>query len=252
VSDAPPKNSESLDGIVRAAAAAESLLRRGAREPALILYEELVRGCAGPGLEDVGALIAPAKRLERARHALRNSLHDALKAELDWARGVFARMKRFVAAVVAIGALAYALVFLLRSPTEISKGAHWTVSSASNGGGMSGDLPQRRFFYSIPNFFFHTNAEREPWLWIDLGRERSVTTVRITNRLDCCRDRARDIIVELADGAGFFQRSRQHPKEDRDFREWDVDFPPTKARFVRIRGTRDESLHLADVRAFGS
>jgi hypothetical protein len=72
------------------------------------------------------------------------------------------------------------------------------------------------------------------------------------NRLDCCRDRARDIVVELGADASTFQDAHQHPEGDVDFRQWEVRFPPTKARFVRIRGTRDECLHLADVRVFGS
>jgi hypothetical protein len=251
VSDAPPKNSESLHAIVRAAAAAESLLRRGASEPALILYEELARTCAGPCPDDLGMLVAPADRLERARRTLRNSLCDALQAELDWARGVFGLLNRLFAATVAIGVLAWAFV-LLRSPTEISIGAHWTASSASNGPAISGELPRRRLFYSTPNYFFHTNAEHEPWIWIDLGRERVVTSVKITNRLDCCRDRARDLVVDLGTQTSDFRHAQTHPKGDPDFHEWEVRYPPTKARFVRIRGTRNESFHLADVRVFGS
>jgi hypothetical protein len=251
VSDAPPKNSGSVQALLSGAVAAESLVRRGATEPALILYEELVRASGGSGADELGTLLAPTERLERARRTLRSVLHDELKSELEWARNVRVQVKRLVVAVAAFGVLLLAPLLML-SPTEVSKGAHWTASSAYDRGPTSGELPQRRLFYSAPMYFFHTLAEHEPWLQIDLARERVVSSVRITNRLDCCRERARDIVVELGIDAGTFSHSRRHPKEDKDFREWDVRFPPTRARFVRIRGTRDESLHLADVRIFGS
>ena len=35
----------------------------------------------------------------------------------------------------------------------------------------------------------HTNAEKNPWWRVDLLEERTVTSVRITNRGDCCWDR---------------------------------------------------------------
>jgi hypothetical protein len=239
-----------VDEILRAATAAESLLRRGASEPALILYEELARARTRPCPEVVETSVAPAERLQHARSALRSLLHAELKGELAWARRVRVQVEWVISAIAVVGALAYAVALWL-SPTEVSKGAHWTASSASNGPAISGELPRNRLFYSPPNFFFHTMAEHQPWVSIDLGRERVVSSVKITNRLDCCRERAREIIVDLGSDSNVRRRSLQHPKNETDFREWDVRFPPTKARFVRIRGTHDESFHLADVRIFG-
>jgi len=32
----------------------------------------------------------------------------------------------------------------------------------------------------------HTNADNEPYWWVDLGKEHSVSTVLLQNRADCC------------------------------------------------------------------
>ncbi len=226
-------------------------MRHGAREPALLLYEELARACAGPCRDGVAVPRGSKERLECARETISWWLRHELASELEWARCVLARLRRLASLAAACVAVAVAAA-LARAPSEISKGAHWTASSAFSGNPSSGELPRRRLFYATPNYFFHTNADREPWIVIDLGRARVVSSVEIRNRLDCCRERAREIAVELGQGGTAYRRVAQHAKGDTTFRDWEVRLPGVAARFVRVVGTPGECLHLADVRVFGS
>lgn len=216
-----------------------------------MLYEELARACAGPCWDDGAAPRGAKERLECARRTISSWLRHELGSELEWTRYVLARLRFFaLLAAACIGVVVAAV--LARAPSEVSKGAHWTASSAFSGNPSSGELPRRRLFYATPDYFFHTLGDREPWIVVDLGRERVVSSVEIRNRLDCCRERARKIAVELGRDGTVYRRVAQHRKEDTTFRDWEVRLPGIAARFVRVVGTPGECLHLADVRVFGS
>lgn len=215
MSDAPPKNSNSVKRVVHAAAAAESLLRCGHDDPALILYEQLARTCAGVS-DDAPPSFDARERLALARRAVSRWLRAELGVELASARSLIGWSKRFVAALAAVAALAFAIEFV-RSPVEVSKGARWAASSAIHGAQVSGELPRDRFFYVEPNYLFHTDREKEPWVLIDLGRERTVSSVELRNRLDCCRERARGVVIDLGESGAIVTVAR-HFEKDTDFR----------------------------------
>ena len=50
----------------------------------------------------------------------------------------------------------------------------------------------------------HTNGENNPWWRVDLGRTRSVTSVKIWNRADCCSDRLQGFEVWIGDDASSY------------------------------------------------
>ena len=107
---------------------------------------------------------------------------------------------RRVLVVMACGALALVLLARARGPAEVGVGARWVASSHVRKSRRTGVLPRRGFFFSPPPYFFHTLDDEEPWLSIDLGKARTVTAVELRNRLDCCRDRALEVSVELGKG----------------------------------------------------
>ncbi|VDI61194.1 Hypothetical predicted protein [Mytilus galloprovincialis] len=52
----------------------------------------------------------------------------------------------------------------------------------------------------IPNGYVHiivTNRERNPFWWVNLGREHLVERVEILNRKDCCAERTRNMDVTV-------------------------------------------------------
>ncbi|HEX4335662.1 MAG TPA: discoidin domain-containing protein [Polyangiaceae bacterium] len=239
-----------IDSVLRVATAAEELARSGAREPALILYRELSRS----GVPTDVALQRDAtldERIGAARAELARFLRAELCTELGRVQS-FSSKLRLGVVVAALAGIALALSTASHAKGELSEGARWTASSHWDVNPASGVLPTHGFFFSPPAYFFHTLAEPEPWLSIDLGRERRVSSVSVENRLDGCRERERGIRVEVSTDGVAFERVASHPTSDTAFREWTSRFFPTKARYVRIVGTPNEMLHLSDVRIFGS
>jgi hypothetical protein len=94
------------------------------------------------------------------------------------------------------------------------------------------------------DIFFHTLHQESPWIDFDLGAVKSVHRVEVTNRSDCCAERAIPLIVEVSlDDKTWVQVARR----DVDFSSWKTDFAKHKARYVRFRVPRATSLHFDDV-----
>lgn len=96
-----------------------------------------------------------------------------------------------------------------------------------------------------PNFFFHTDDQKDPWVEIDLGAHRSFSAVRVVNRRECCFDRASPLLIEVSTDQKVFRKvaERKGP-----FRAWKAQFAPIVARWVRVRVQGRGVLHLAAVR----
>lgn len=96
---------------------------------------------------------------------------------------------------------------------------------------------------------FHTVEEREPWMRIDLGRVRRITSVEIENRERCCQDRAVPLVIEVSDDA---RRYRTVARRREVFDTWEAELEGVSARYVRLRVEgRATYFHLAGVRVFG-
>lgn len=144
------------------------------------------------------------------------------------------RIVKLVAAVVVLVVGSYGLYFMFRhQPT-------WKASSAYTGYHLAGELPRETKY----DTFFHTNEEANPWVEIDLGHERDVSRVIVTNRFDCCFDRAIPLIVQVRGDRGMF---REVARRTTSFNKWSAVFPTEKARYIRLTLPNKGVLHLRNV-----
>jgi hypothetical protein len=114
----------------------------------------------------------------------------------------------------------------------------------------------------VADFAFHTAAELNPWLQIDLGRETAVTGVRVLNRVDAGQagqDRAATLRLSVSkDGkewqevwkAGTVEAVWEIPVND--FRAG-AQVPGRKARYLRLElhPAKSEYFHLRQVEVWG-
>ena len=91
---------------------------------------------------------------------------------------------------------------------------------------------------------FHTDPELNPWVEFDLGAPKTIQRLEITNRTDCCSDRAVPLIVESST-----DRANWTPigQRDTEFQTWTLTFKPRLARYVKLRVPRNTTFHLKDV-----
>jgi hypothetical protein len=94
---------------------------------------------------------------------------------------------------------------------------------------------------------FHTTAESEPAVTLDLKAEVPIAEVRVGNRLNCCQERAVPLAVEVSKDGQSWKRVGYRRLE---FRTWTATFPRTPSRFVRLRVDRPSTLHLQTVSVY--
>jgi hypothetical protein len=133
------------------------------------------------------------------------------------------------------------LVVYLASPRDLARDKPWRASSATAGMSSSGVLDS-----TGAAFFFHTNNEANPSVTVDIGLH-DIHKVVLTNRRDCCQDRATPLVIETMapGGAWHTVAERREP-----FTEWVATFPRVSASQVRVRATRTTLLHLADINVY--
>jgi hypothetical protein len=97
---------------------------------------------------------------------------------------------------------------------------------------------------NCPSMLFHTEHENNPWIEFDLGALRPMKRVEVTNRTDCCPDRAVPLLVEIStDHTTWTQVARR----DLEFLVWTESFPKTIGRYVRLRVPRATPFHLKEI-----
>jgi hypothetical protein len=67
----------------------------------------------------------------------------------------------------------------------------------------------------------------------------------VENRLDCCGERARPLVIEISSDR---KKWTQVVRHDDFFTTWRASFPRVRARFVRVRVPGSGILHLSRVR----
>lgn len=222
----------------------------GTERPLAELWEaappERLRAAAGDdaGVQKVRELLLsqPAngslKLLDTDVRPLRD-FAEALERELDVPNQRVARVQRqrwtrlgLLAAIIA--AIAIGMPYLTRGG-DLAKGRPFKLSSVYNGCNERGKCGE---------LMFHTENEKNPWVSIDLGGKKTVRAVEVTNRSDCCGERAVPLSVELSeDGRRFSEVAR---RED-PFGTWTAKFKPKQARYVRLRSQQTTFLHLENV-----
>jgi hypothetical protein len=174
------------------------------------------------------------------------ALRDAVRTRLRQ-RGVGGLWSRHPRWIIALAAALVVLWAATRSPglfaRDLAEGKPWVASSNWGAfprtGVMSGD--------PIPEGRFHTLEEQNPWFMLDLQSVQDVSAVRVDNRLNCCRERAVPMIMELSvDGTHWKRVAYQRAV----FASFTAHFPTTKARYVRLRVDRRTAFHLLRVAVF--
>lgn len=145
-----------------------------------------------------------------------------------------------VLVLVLAAAVAGARELRLRLRPELAASARWTLSSSQfpdKASGRGFDTTSE----GLPNMFFQTTTEAEPWIEFDLGAPRAVTLVAIQNRLDCCRDWPVPLVVELSTD---HRRWTEVARKVEPFDVWRAVFPEATGRYVRLRVPRPTQLQL--------
>ncbi len=146
-----------------------------------------------------------------------------------------------VAALVAIAVLLVrAGVSRLFQGPDLAAGKPWTASSLEPECDLSIGLCGEQ----AVDLIVHTRQEESPWVQIDLGKRRRFSSITVTNRRDCCEDRAVPLILEVGtDDAHFVPVAERRTT----FTEWTAKFSQVIARYVRARVPRNTVLHLARI-----
>jgi hypothetical protein len=205
-------------------------LRRAARDDvSLAMLKQLLADASPPD-----SLEVPAHEADRARDFV-----QALFDEIDFPRRRVERTlaKRWSRLALCAGLLVLAVLGVCkvaRGPNLLADRPYRLSSSWS---GCSEDA-------ECPNLLFHTNAEQDPWVEFDLGAPRSFHRLEVTNRTDCCSDRAVPLVAEISDDRAAW---KEIGRRDAEFTSWLLTFSPQKARYLRLRVARSSTFHLKDV-----
>jgi hypothetical protein len=97
------------------------------------------------------------------------------------------------------------------------------------------------------NLGFHTGAGPNQFCTIDLGSVKAISKVVVTNRADCCQERAVPLNLEVSvDGVNY-----RKVAERRDlFDSWSAENLNTKARYVKLTLGSSNFLHLSEVEVY--
>jgi hypothetical protein len=91
---------------------------------------------------------------------------------------------------------------------------------------------------------FHTEPESNPWVEFDMGAPKTFKRLEVTNRSDCCSERAIPLIAEISTDRTSW---KEIGRKDTEFSTWTLKFPPKTARYLKLRIPRHSTFHLKDV-----
>lgn len=246
-------STEEIGRLMRTSRLADRLARRGHWQDALTLLEAAATRLPRPErAAQVETSGSPELRFARARELFAAGAREVLAGALEkplarwrviWQRGAIALA---VLAAILLAPTAWRALL----DRDLTVGATWRTSSAWLNP-QTGTLAKHRIYDSLPNLFFHTGEETQPYIDIDLGGVRTVDRVVVVNRHDCCYERARGLkLLTSVDGNTFSSVAARDTRSI--FRRWDVSLSQARARYVRLQLPGDRRiLHLADVRVYG-
>jgi hypothetical protein len=91
---------------------------------------------------------------------------------------------------------------------------------------------------------FCTDDQADPWAEFDLGSAKPIHRVDVTNRDDCCGDRAVPLVIETSnDRVSWAELGRRNE----EFTSFTLKFAPRVTRYVRFRVPKRTVFHLKDV-----
>jgi F5/8 type C domain len=136
--------------------------------------------------------------------------------------------------LIGVSVTVVTLVIAATTGPDLAAGKPWHVSSTNP------SVPKA----SDHEYLFHTEEEENPWFEIDLKAPTQFAKVEVTNRRDCCPERAAPAIIEVSDDQ---KRWKEVSRRADSYSKWTAKFAPVTARYVRIRVPRRSTLHLASV-----
>jgi hypothetical protein len=136
--------------------------------------------------------------------------------------------------LIGVSVTVISLIIAASIGPDLAAGKPWRASSAAPG------VPKA----SDHEYLFHTQDEENPWFEIDLKAPTRFAKVEVTNRRDCCPERAAPAIIEVSDDQ---QRWKEVSRRSDSYSKWTAKFAPVTARYVRVRVPRRSTLHLASV-----
>lgn len=182
------------------------------------------------------------ERLSTFSKALLASLEPSQnELERIWVR----RMAWTISALTALVLLVFAARALrdwYESRHDLAALAAWVPSSTY---GIGGCPSPKQNCESSPNYFFHTLNEENPRIVFDLGSKQQISTVVVSNRRDCCKERAVPLVIEVSTDK---KRWQEVARQSSTFDVWRADFPRVRARWVRLYVAQHSVLHLHAVR----
>ena len=223
--DPPPRDLQALwaaaaPGELARAAGGTATLDAASR----VLFEVPASGALDISAREADAAGALAKGLARDV--------DAAQHRLD--RLIAQRWVRIVLVVGVLLALALGVRRLLRGP-DLAANAALRLSSSWSG--CASDPP-------CTALLFHTDPEPNPWAELDLGAPKTIRRIEISNRTDCCSERAVPLIVESStDRTNWTSLGRR----ETEFQSWTLTFKPRLARYVKVRVPKSTAFHLKDI-----
>jgi hypothetical protein len=175
-------------------------------------------------------------------------LTDPLEFEANRVgRVLFVRWARIgAAAVAAIGLVlsAYGAYAKATAKPNIALHRPVTISSQFPGEGTDHDLLVDG---DTTNLGFHTTAGPNQFVVIDLGTVKPISKVVVTNRADCCQERAVPLNLEVSnDGTSYHKIAERRELFD----TWTADKLNTKARYVKLSLGASNFLHLSEVEVY--
>lgn len=167
-------------------------------------------------------------------------LHDAIKKKKSsLAQLQLERWYRTSSALILILILVAVVGFGIYR-RNLAANRTWIASSAHPGFPTSGNTNTHLISFLI----FHTIEEDSPWFEIDLGQSRSIRTVEVINRRDCCNDRGFPLVIEVSQDR---QQWTEVARRSESFFTWTAKFPTQYTRYVRARALRRTMLHFEDI-----
>jgi hypothetical protein len=200
----------------------------GGAEGAAKLRELLVNTPENASLDVLDSSVAPVRTFAEA---LVSTIHDPVQ---QVERLQVQRWTRLALVAAMLGSIVVAMPYLLQGP-DLAAGRPFKLSSVYGGCNERG---------KCGTLMFHTETEPNPWITIDLGAQKTLKTIQIKNRSDCCAERAVPLVVELSsDNRKFSEVARREAQ----FSTWTAKLKSKKARYVRLRSLQTSPLHFEDV-----
>jgi hypothetical protein len=217
------------------------------------LVRELLMSASllGPDTLELQRAVQTRKSLERAVRTVRTRYEARSPRELR-----LARLARVLLLVATLGALVWGAQHLF-GPRNIARGKPVQMSSQRPGIAWGGRIlspagavdGRAHGMYDIL-----TALEPNPWLVIDLKRERVISSIIVRNRGDCCwGERDLPMVIELSSDGKQFSEVGRRTSPFKDARPWKHDVGGARARYVRVRVASNEprELVLSEVEVFG-